>query len=87
MLTAPSPVIPIHPKQWLRRKLSFLLFSLQFSCYAKNIKIMWLHSLSAALSILSLENVSLGSTIRAQMENAGNIAWKIARKTKEVSAN
>jgi len=36
MLTAPSPiVIPIHPKQWLRRKLLFLLFSLQFSCYAK----------------------------------------------------
>jgi hypothetical protein len=35
---------------------------------------MWLHNLSAALSIPSLENVSLVSMIKVQMENAGNTA-------------
>ncbi|KAJ6728091.1 hypothetical protein OIU74_006195 [Salix koriyanagi] len=54
---------------------------------SKIIKIKWQHNLSAALNIPSLEDVSRGTMIEVRMGDAGNTAWKIATKTKEVSAN
>ena len=50
----------------------FTVFILYFLQIIKTI--LWLHNLNAALNIPSLENVSLVSMIKVQMENAGNIA-------------